>query len=206
MTNVETKVRTKNFREVSLVRWRFSTPRGGPVDRPTPFRFNVCVCCGCKFGSGHRRRCYFRLVIVMMAAVTELSWPTWHLHDAQLSAFTENLLLRSLPVKFSTELWFNMTFRPYKCWHYLYNRPLCSHPQRSHCYTLCSYRNRFVSVLGPMWGIYCRSVIYRRIIRRIARTAQIIRCFNVQFTLHGASLLTGKYLLNSVRFPRKKSG
>ena len=165
------------------------------------------VCRGCKFGSGYRPRCYFRPVIVMMAALTELSWPTWPPHNAQLSASTENLLLRSLPVKFSTGLWFNMTFRPCKCWDKLYNRPLCSLTQHSQHYVLSSYRNSLVSVLGPMCGVYCGSVIYRRIVRRIAALAQrYTDCLTVEFTLHRASLLPGKYLLNSGRFPRKQSG
>jgi len=99
-----------------------------------------------------------------------------------------------------------MTFRLYKCWDNLYNRPLCSLPQHSQRYALCSYRNSFVSVLGPMWGVYCLSVIYRRIVRRIATMAQNTDCLTVQFTLHGGSLHSGKCLLRSVRFKKNSRG
>jgi len=162
---------------------------------PLPSGLTLRFCCGYKFGSGYRPR-YRDDGWTDRAELTHIALtrcPAVSLHRKAPSA-----------VKFSTGLWFNVTFRPYKCWDNLYNKPLCSLPQHLQPYALCSYRNTFLSVLGRKWGVYCSSVIYRRIVRRIAMLAQNTDSMTVQFTLHGTWLLAGKYLLNSVRFPRKQ--
>ena len=199
VTSVQTKIRTKNS-YVGASPLRADVPW---ID-PLPSGLTLRVCCGCKFGSGYRPRSYFCLV-VMMAALTELSWPTWHPHDAQLSAFTENPLLRSLSVKFSTGLWFDITFRPYKWWDNLCNRPLCSLPQHSQRCALCSYHNSFVSVLGPMWGVYFAVLFIDELLEELLRWPRILIVW--LYSLHCTELpylLVNIYLI--VRFPRKQSG